>query len=142
MAHTLHAQGMDEIVREMNALAANGKALGDVTEAMIEAGAEAAKAVWKQVAEARRLRDTGDMIDSIGSAAPNKRETGAVYRDIYPLGKDRYGTSNAMKAYLLHYGTSRIKATYWVDEVEARVVEPLHDAMAAVWDDWKVGNLT
>lgn len=130
---TLRPGALDEIVDELLAM---GEEAGDVCERMLDAGAEEVKKAWKTAAERHQLRHTGAMIESIDTAARSKRQARALYRDIYPQGKDAKGTSNAMKAYVLHYGTSRIKARYWVDEANDAAEGPMADAMRAVWNDY------
>lgn len=105
--------GLDEVINRMRALE-NGAE--DAERAMIEAGAREVARAWKQAAEEHGLRDTGEMIESIG---PGKIHTGGfVYCDIYPQGKDHKGVRNAEKAFRLHYGWSSFKGTRWVDDAD------------------------
>lgn len=129
----LDTTGLDAVVDELRRL---GEGAGDVCERMIDAGAEEVRKAWRNVAEARGHRDTGAMIESIDTAAPDKRNPNALYREIYPQGKDSKGVRNAEKAYILHYGTTHIRADYWVDEAEAQAEGPAMAAMLAIWDDF------
>ena len=65
-----------------------------------------------------------------------KTDGGVKYIDIYPQGKDRKGVRNAEKAFLLHYGTSKIKPTRWVDEAESRGEAYALPAMERVWNQY------
>lgn len=133
---SLKSSRADEFVAELRKL--GEEVAGKVADAMVEAGAEEVKKAWKATAEAHGFRKTGQMIDSIDTAAKKKGQTNNIYRDIYPQGKDtKTGVRNAEKAYILHYGTStKIKASYWVDEADAAAEGPMTEAMARVFDDY------
>ena len=77
------------------------------------------------------LRALGD-----GAPANPKKGNNATSREVYPQGVGSNGTRNAAKAYIAHYGTSRQKPTYFVDEAERSAEEPINEAMEAVWDDF------
>jgi HK97 gp10 family phage protein len=128
----MSAQGFDNIFAELRAL---GDGAPAVTEKMVEAGAEVVAESWKTTAESRGLRETGEMIASIAPANP-KKGNNATSREVYPQGVGSNGTRNAAKAYIAHYGTSRQKPTYFVDEAERSAEEPMNEAMEAVWDDF------
>jgi len=132
----LHGTGFDDVISQMRRL---GEDAGDTCQRMLDAGAEAVREAWTATADAHGFVDTGDMIASI-TVAQSKRDPGAPVREIFPQGKDRKGVRNAEKAYILHYGTSKIAASYWVDEAEAAAEEPMATAMAAVWDDFIRGR--
>ena len=125
--------GLDPIVDEMRRL---GEETGAAAEAMIQAGAEAVKLAWQRAAEEKGLRDTGDMINSIGYPQKPKYIDDALAQDIYPQGRDHKGVRNAEKAFVLHYGTSKMPATYWVDLADAYSEETAVPAMAKVWEDY------
>ena len=123
--------GLDDTVREMRRL---GEESGDAAKAMLQAGAEGVKKAWRLAAEEHGLRDTGDMIESIGFAREPKQIGDAYSIDIYPQGKDRKGVRNAEKAFVLHYGTSTHTATYWVDDADRYSEDFAIPAMQEVWD--------
>ena len=79
-------------------------------------------------------RDTGAMIESIGYARPTAGIESAKSIDIYPQGVDGKGVRNAEKAFILHYGTSKIPGSRWVDDADRYSEETAPEAMAAVWD--------
>lgn len=121
--------GFDELIEELK----NQQELfGEAADDVLEAGAGVVTDGWKKAAKKHDLRDTGDMIDSIGPTSVS--DAGGIKSvDVYPQGKDRKGVRNAEKAYINHYGSSSIKATHFVDdaidESEAAAVE----AMAEAW---------
>lgn len=125
--------GLDPIIDQMRKL---GEESGAAAEAMIQAGAEAVKQAWRRAAEEHELRDTGDMIESIGYPRNPKKIGDALAQDIYPQGKDHKGVRNAEKAFVLHYGTSRLAATYWVDTADAYSEETAVPAMTKVWENY------
>lgn len=128
----MSAQGFDDVFGELRRL---GDQAPEVTEKMVDAGAEEFVKSWKDTAESLGLRDTGEMIESIAAVAP-KKGNNATSREIYPQGVGSNGTRNAAKAFISHYGTARQKATYFVDTAEAAGDGPSSEAMRAVWDDF------
>jgi len=131
--------GMDEIIRELDRL---GNDAEPVARRMLKAGAEKVKEAWKQAAKQHQLRDTGDMINSINYAREPKRLSGILTIDIYPQGKDRHGVRNAEKAFVLHYGTKKIKPTHWVDDADQMAAEPVQKEFERIWDDYLEGKET
>lgn len=124
------ASGLDDIVRQMAAI---GELASETADEMLIAGAKEVAEGWKEAAEQYGLKDTGDMIKSI---KPTRAKTlgGVRTIEIYPQGKDRKGVRNAEKAFLLHYGTSSIKAKRWVDKAEQISAETAEKAMRETWE--------
>jgi len=112
--------GLDEMLEDLRKL---GDAAGEVQERMVAAGADILKEEWRKSAEGHRHKDTGAMIKSIDSSRA-RHDGSAVSADVYPQGKDKKGTRNAEKAFILNYGTSKIKASHWVEEADS-AAEPL-----------------
>lgn len=123
---------MSKIINEMLSM---GQKTGAVAEAMIDAAALVTKESWQQEAERRGYHASGEMFDSIGSPVLMKTAY-ALTRDIYPQGKDSKKVGNAAKAFYLHYGTSRIKASYWVDDAESAARQPAYQAEADIWEEF------
>lgn len=117
--------GMPEILRELRKRGEEGEAVG---QAMLDAGAAAAVTSWQSTIDRLGLVKTGAMRDSI---APTGRGS---YREITAKGKDKNGVRNGAKAFMLHYGTSRIQATYWWDEAYHEAEPLVNAAMRRVWD--------
>ena len=125
---TFDFSGMPEILAELRK---RSEETEQVAQAMLNAGAAAAVASWRETITEMKLWKSGDMRDSI---APTSKSAGLSYREITAQGKDRRGVRNGAKAFMLHYGTSRIPATYWWDKAAQRA-EPLVMAeMRRVWD--------
>lgn len=129
----LDTSGLDDLIAEMERM---GQSSGDVAEAMVDAAAVVIRDAWKETAEKYDLHDTGDMIRSIGFPTPPQKIGAAIFRDVYPQGKDSKGVRNAEKAFLLHYGTSRIKAKYWVDEAEAISGPRVQERLEEIWGEF------
>lgn len=125
--------GLDDVIREMRRM---GEESGDAAKAMLQAGAESVKSAWRQAAEDHNLRDTGDMIESIGFNSEPKKIGDVMSIDIYPQGTDRKGVRNAEKAFVLHYGTSKMEAKRWVDDADRYSETTAIPAMEAVWDGY------
>lgn len=125
--------GLDDTIREMRKL---GEESGEAATAMLQAGAEEVKKAWRLAAEEHGLRDTGDMIESIGFAREPKDIGGIKEIDIYPQGKDRHGVRNAEKAFILNYGRTGYDPTYWVEDADRYSEDYAIPAMQAVWDEF------
>lgn len=124
--------GIDQIAAEM---AWMGEAAGEVADEMLLAGAEEVKRAWKETAERHGYRETGDMIESIRADKAPKSDANDVRRiSVYPRGEDRKGVRNAEKAFLLHYGTSKIHGSHWVDEADQDAGPMVQDVFEKIWD--------
>lgn len=124
--------GIDQIAAEM---AWMGEAAGEVADEMLLAGAEEVKRAWKETAERHGYRETGDMIESIRADKAPKSDANDVRRiNVYPRGEDRKDVRNAEKAYVLHYGTSKIHGSHWVDEADQDAGPMVQDVFEKIWD--------
>lgn len=124
-------QGLDEVLASMKR---HGELTGAVADKMIAAGAEIVKESWQESARRHGHIDTHDMINSIGYK-PSKRSGDIRSVDIFPQGKDRKGVRNAEKAFILHYGSSSIKGSHWVDEAEDIAEERVVQTFERIWDE-------
>ena len=125
--------GLDETIEDMKRL---GQMTGQTADAMLMAGAEEVRKAWRQSAEEHRHRDTGDMIASIGFARKPK-EIGSIRSiDIYPQGKDKRNIRNAEKAFILHYGTTKIRGSRWVDDADKISEQTVVPVMIRVWEQF------
>lgn len=121
--------GVEEV---MNQLFAESERLErKATEMLGEAGQVVVKA-WQDAIEDHGHVDTGDMKNSVRASAVKK--TGEAYTSsIYPHGRDRKKQSNAEKAFVLHYGTSKIRGDHFVDDAEERASEAAERVMEEIW---------
>ena len=102
------------------------------TEMLGEAGKVVVQA-WQDAIEAHGHVQTGDMKNSVRASAVKK--TGEAYTSsIYPHGRDRKRQSNAEKAFILHYGSSKIRGDHFVDDAEEKADEAVEQVMQNVWD--------
>ena len=109
------------------------------TEMLGEAGKVVVDA-WKQaITEAghappgKSRRATGDLLNSIRASAV-KKNGDAYTTSIYPHGRDRRRQRMADIAFVLHYGTSKIKGDHFVDDAEAKADEAAQAVMEQVWN--------
>lgn len=123
--------GIDGILQEMDAA---GELVGPVADGMLMAGAEVVAEEWRRAAKEAGLVDTGDMLASIGYPRAPKTAGDVRSIDIYPQGKDGRGIRNAEKAFVNHYGTSRLKATRFIDAADARSGPRVQAAFEDIWD--------
>jgi hypothetical protein len=121
--------GLDDLINEMQRL---GQEEGPVVDEMLDAGAAIIRDHWKETATKHGYIDTGAMVDSVDF--PVKGNVRALYRDIYPQGKDAKGVRNAQKAFILHYGKHNMPGSYWVDEAETKAGPEVTEACQAIWD--------
>lgn len=121
--------GIDELVRKLNSL---GQLTGDVAKSMILHGAKEVQEAWRESATRHEHVLTGEMVASIGYPSQPTDVGGVLAIEIYPQGKDSTGTRNAEKAFILHYGSSRIKGDHWVDEAEQKASDTANEAMENV----------
>lgn len=125
--------GLDEIISDMDRM---GESLnGEVADKMLLAGAEQVKIAWRNSAKKHKHRDTGAMIESIGYARTPEDVNGVRTIDIYPQGVDEKGVRNAEKAFILHYGTSKITGSHWVDDADRECDKTVIPAMRRVFED-------
>lgn len=129
--------GIDDLIKEIDRLGDAGKEVGDE---MLLAGAEEVKLSWQISAGMHGHKDTGDMVGSIGFPLKPKDVGGIRYIDIYPQGKDRKGVRNAEKAFILHYGSSSIPSSHWVDDADEEAGPRVQDAMEKVYDKFLNGG--
>lgn len=125
----LNTSGLDDLINEMRRL---GQDSGPVVDEMLDAAAGIIRDQWKETAKEHGHIDTGAMIESVDF--PVKGNARAMYRDIYPQGKDAKGVSNAEKAFILHYGKHNMPGDYWVDEAETKAGPDAIAACQAIWD--------
>ena len=134
--------GLDDLVDDMRRM---GQDSGEVAEAMVNAAVIEIRDAWRQSAEDHELRDTGAMIESIGFPQPVQNVAGVLQRDVYPQGKDAKGVRNAEKAFVLNYGTSKIRPTYWVDNADEAAGPKVQARLEKIWDEYletgKVPNI-
>ncbi len=129
--------GMEDILDDMKRL---GELTGETADEMLMEGAGEVKECWKTAINRAGLRDTDDMINSVGY--PRKPKTAGDIRqiDIYPQGTDRKGVRNAEKAFIQHYGTSRIPATHFVDVADEMSGPRVQEAFERIWDNHLKGK--
>ena len=135
----MNVTGLDAVIRDMARL---GEMTGKAADAMLMAGAAVYQERWKHSAEEHGHVDTGDMVASVGYSGTPKTIEDARTLDVYPQGKDRKGVRNAEKAFILHYGSSSIKGSRWVEDAERDAERPAQEAMADIWDEFvTTGNI-
>lgn len=129
--------GLDGIIKQMQAL---GQDTGPVADRMLMAGAEVVKQAWRRSAQEHQHRDTGDMIDAIGYPRAPRDIDGVRAIDIYPQGKDRKGVRNAEKAFILHYGTKKLRGSRWVDDADAYAGPLVQAELERIWNEYVEGS--
>ena len=124
---------MDELFAESERLERKA------TEMLGEAGKVVVDA-WKQaITDAghappgKSRRATGDLLNSVRASAV-KKNGDAYITSIYPHGRDRKRQRMADIAFVLHYGTSKMKGDHFVDQAEAKAEEAVQAVMEQIWN--------
>lgn len=132
-------QGMDEIIDQMRSMQL---LTGRVAETMLMAAAEDVREAWRESAEEHGHRDTGQMIAAIGYPRKPSAASDALAIDIYPQGKNTGGVRNAEVAFVLHYGTSKMPGSGWVDDADAKSGPKVTATMESIWSNYiRTGEL-
>lgn len=126
-------EGMDEIIRQMRSMQ---QLTGKVAEAMLMAGAEEVREAWRESAEKHKHRDTGQLIESIGYPRKPKAASDMLSIDIYPQKKNDRGIRNAEVAFVLHYGTTKMPGSGWVDDADTISGPNVTSAMQRIWAEY------
>lgn len=126
-------EGMDEIIRQMRSMQ---QLTGKVAEAMLMAGAEEVREAWRESAEKHKHRDTGQLIESIGYPRRPKAASDMLSIDIYPQGTNDRGIRNAEVAFVLHYGTTKMPGSGWVDDADTISGPRVTSAMQRIWAEY------
>lgn len=131
-------KGLDEVIIQMTAM---GEDMGHLADEMLEAGGEVIKEAWKETIRnyklhENRLVDEGEMFESVDWAREPIRISQIKTVAIYPRGKDKKGVKNAEKAFISHYGSSRIRGLNWVDEAEELAGPRVEAKVLEIYDDW------
>ena len=123
--------GADEFIRDLQKL---GAEMPQVERAMLQAGGQVmAEDGWKAEINERKFVDSGAMRDHVTYKV--KSGKGRLRVEITATGQDSRGVRNAAKAFYLHYGTSKIQPTHWIDPAESRAMPGTTAAMDAVLTD-------
>lgn len=127
--------GLDDLIRKLGPMGDDSE---KVSKAMLTAAAEKTKTAWQKAIESHGLVDTGDMLESVGYRAPGR----SMSVEIYPQGTDRKGVRNATKAFVLHFGTSSIESTRFVDDAykdaEANGIPAMEEVLGEFLETGKV----
>lgn len=134
----MHYDGVDKELLRMTRLQGN---LTDTVIKSLRAGAEEYVKARKQEIKARGFVDSKSMMNGVKSSKKVDKKSDMVYVTVFSRGKDKQGTRNAEKEWVLHYGAHnkkgewRIKPSHWVDEAERKALVPANWAMDKVWDE-------
>lgn len=123
--------GLTEIIQALEAVQDSMPQFAD--EALLASAQEVQKA-WQDSAREHGHVDTGDMLKSITYPRKPKKAGDVMSIDIYPQGKDSKGVRNAEKAFVLHYGSSSIKGSHFVDDADEASGPLVEKAMTKVYD--------
>lgn len=127
----MDTSGLQDIIV---ALRKAGAETGEMAQEMVMAGAEEIKKGWQQAILSHGLVDSGQMLASVGYPKKPTVKNGVAEIDVYPQGKDKRGVRNAEKAFIQHYGSSRVKPTRFVDDAERNSADAAVESARAVFD--------
>ena len=124
--HMTGTGGVRRALAELSALAE--RAAPD----MLEAACAVLVQAQRESVRRKGLIETGALLDSI-RAGPLQETPDGWSREIWPQGRDRNGTENAVKGVLLEYGTAKRPPAAWMREANALAEERAAEAMGCVW---------
>ena len=124
---------LDQLFRESERLERKAtEMLGAAGEVVVKAWQDAIRNAG-HAPPGKSKRATGALIENVRASKVNKK--GEAYTtSIYPHGRDSRGVGNAEKAFILHYGTSKIKGDHFVDAAEDAAADAAEQAMQDAWD--------
>lgn len=124
----------------MDALFAESERLERKATEMLGTAGEMVVQAWKDAIEAaghappgKSGRATGELMKSV-RASKVKKSGEAYVSTIYPHGRDRKRQGMAEIAFVLHYGTSKLKGDHFVDDAEERSADAVEQAMEEIWN--------
>lgn len=126
--------GLDDIVRRINEL---GNRTTETVDKMLNAGGYVMKTEQQDVVStSHRHILTGSMHDKIGYTAPKNAGTGRQ-TTVYPRGVDGKKTSNALKGFVLNYGSAArgIVGDHWFDYGVSATEPQAEEAMRQVFEE-------
>lgn len=118
---------LSELINNLDGLE---KSIDDIQYDMLEAAGTEFEEAWKNGIRQGGHVDTGDMLNSVKAKVSRKAKTVTIA----PTGKDRHGTRNAKKAFILHYGNSTIYGDRFVDDVEEKGTEAAIGVMLDIYN--------
>ena len=127
----MDTKGLDGVAMEFLNL---GKKAQRVADEMLRAGEKEAVSAWREGITSHGYVKTGAMLASVKGTKPRSANGGRLM-DVYPQGSDGR-VRNAEKAFILHYGSSRIKGSRWIDEVNEAAEEPASAAMEETFEKY------
>ena len=121
-------EGADEMLKALQRL---GDEMPQIERSMLESGGQVMAKSWQDAIDAHGYIDTGSMRENVRPKVRKFR--GSQRAEITSIGTDSKGVRNAAKAYILHYGTSKItNPSHWVDGAEEQGIAPSAQAMGQV----------
>lgn len=131
---TIDLSGLDDVIRDLDRLGTN---VGKTIDKMLSAGGYAMKAKQQDVVStSHRHILTGSMHDKIGYSNP-KTVGSARQTTVYPRGADRKKTSNALKGFVLNYGSvvRGIVGDHWFDYGVYAATPEVEEAMRQTFEE-------
>lgn len=132
---TFNWVGLDELELSLEELA---KLPSGVQDEMLRASADVVTEAQQRKADAYGIRDTGMMIESIGSGRPGPYPDGRKI-DVWPKGTRRNGKKtkrNAEIAYIAEYGREKQPARPFMRDANEECASEATEAAGAVYDAW------
>jgi len=128
-------EGLDELIEDM---AAMGQSTGELADEMLFAGAEEVRKAWKISIKKHNHIDSGAMLESVNYSRNAKKIGDIKSVEIYPQGRDKKGVRNAEKAFVLNYGTSKIKGSHFVDDADDIAGPMVENRLRDIFDKWLI----
>lgn len=122
--------GAAELARDLQKLGDNAPR---IERDMLDAGGQIMSLAWQEAIDDHGFVLTGAMRAGVNHKL--RKIHGSQRAEITSEGTDGHGVRNAAKAYILHYGTSKLPASHWIDGAEQKGTGPATAAMGQVLSD-------
>lgn len=122
-------EGADQLIKDYRKYGTNGEA---AAIAIVQAAADEVVGQWQDSATRFGHVDTGAMIRGIKATTASADGNG-IASEVYPRGKDKRGTRNATKAFILNYGSSKIRPSHWVEAANESAEPVVTGMMESMW---------
>lgn len=125
--------GLDDIQRSITEL---GEKADIIVDKMLNAGGYVVKEEFKYQAENKGHILTGSLRNKIGYSSP-RTSNDERYTIVGPRGTDKKKTSNALKGYVLNYGSAvrGIQGSAWFDWGIEHVEPKVEESMRRVFEE-------
>jgi len=127
MRTKIRISGIDGLAEAMMSA---GEEMSAKVDEMLEAGGAALEKAWQGAVPVA----TGTLKASIKKSSVFRRGNDYAYVIVKPQGMHHKNQRNGAVAFIVNYGTRKMKATHWVDTANAQGESDAYAEMERVWN--------